>query len=253
MALEIALALTPFLLVSAAMLVYGLPMLIKARQVRDLRRRSAGRLVLTYDDGPGKTLTDALLAILDDAGARATFFLVGGTAEADPERARAVVDAGHETGCHSEAHLHAWRTPPWRSLADARQGFRSLSRWLGAGAMYRPPYGKVTLPTVVALARRGSRLAWWTHDSGDTHLHLPDPGRVVAQVEADGGGVVLLHDFEREVDRDERHAFVLEVTRRLLEMAERRGLRVVTMGDLWRPEGAAQAARGPAATMEAAS
>lgn len=237
----------------ALALVYGLPLLIKARQVRDLRRRSAGRLVLTFDDGPGRSLTDALLAMLDDAGATATFFFVGKTAEGDPQRAQRIIDAGHETGCHSAAHLHAWKTAPWRSLADAQAGFRALSRWLGEGAMYRPPYGKVTLPTVVALARRGARLAWWTHDSGDTHLHLPDPGRVVAQVEADGGGVVLLHDFEREADRDERHAFVLEATRRLLEMAERRGLRVVTMGDLWRREGAAQASRAAEATMEAAS
>ncbi|MFG0274869.1 MAG: polysaccharide deacetylase family protein [Phycisphaerales bacterium] len=249
--MELTLGITGLVIACAVAVVYALPLAIKGCQVRDLRRRSAGRLVLTYDDGPGRSLTDAVLEILDGAGARGTFFMVGETAEADPDRAQRIVDAGHEAGCHSMAHLHAWKTAPWRSLADARAGFRSLSRWLGDGAMYRPPYGKVTMPTVVALARRGSRFAWWTHDSGDTHLHLPDPGRVVEQVEADGGGVVLLHDFEREVDREERHAFVLEVTRRLLALAERRGLRIVTMGELWRPEGGEQQGSAAAAAMEA--
>lgn len=224
----------------AALSLYALPMAVKVMQVRALRKQCAraGALVLTYDDGPGTTLTDALLERLEHSGARATFFLIGATAERDPKQVDRLFAAGHEVACHSYDHLHPWKTAPWRSLTDMHRGYQALARWLQPGAMYRPPYGKIMLPTMVSLAWQGSRLAWWTHDSGDTHARLPEARHVVETVEADGGGVVLLHDFERKGEREARHAFVLETTNLLLELARRRNLRVVTMGELARGDNA---------------
>lgn len=46
----------------------------------------------------------ALLSLLHDLEIPATFFTTGEVAERYPERVRAVVDAGHELGCHGMTH-----------------------------------------------------------------------------------------------------------------------------------------------------
>lgn len=222
-------------LTAAALVVYGVPLLVRRRGQADLARRcrESGCVVLTYDDGPGPTLTGEVLAALEAFDARATFFLLGMRAEASPEMVDRVREGRHELGSHSQRHLHAWKVAPWRSLRDMREGCETLERWLGASAPFRPPYGKWTLPTMLACRRRGAPVAWWTIDSGDTHDRMPDPAQVAARVASDGGGVVLLHDFDRDPDdeREERHAFVVATTRAVLETARERDLRVVTMAE----------------------
>ena len=63
----------------------------------DLRRRAPG--------SPERRRADAeILAALADAGARATFFIQGRWAEAFPELARSIAEAGHLVGDHSFYH-----------------------------------------------------------------------------------------------------------------------------------------------------
>jgi hypothetical protein len=62
------------------------------------------------------------------------------------------------------------------------------------------------------------RTAWWTIDSGDTWERLPAVDEVIARVREQGGGVVLLHDFDRSGDRCR---YVLDLTSRLVELAQR--------------------------------
>ena len=58
--------------------------------------------------------TDALLALFDQLRARATFFVLGMAARAHPELLGAVVAAGHEIGCHGDAHLPVHTQTPAR-------------------------------------------------------------------------------------------------------------------------------------------
>ena len=62
-------------------------------------------IALTFDDGPHPYLTPEILEILDDYGAKATFFVVGSMARAYPSTLKAVSDAGHEIGNHTYTHL----------------------------------------------------------------------------------------------------------------------------------------------------
>jgi len=230
----------------------ALPLVVKLAEVRALRRRCrlTRTLVLTYDDGPGAELTPAILKLLAEADARATFFPTARSALANPELLSQVAAAGHEIGCHSAAHLHAWKVLPWRAMRDVRAGFRALTRWVEPDGLYRPPYGKINLPTWWAVRRQRAAFAWWTVDSGDTHATLPNPQAVVAAVRGDGGGVVLLHDFDRNPPtRAARHAHVLEVTAGLLRLARDTDLRVCTFGALRSPPAGAQ--RSPIAGAQA--
>ncbi|MFN8175453.1 MAG: polysaccharide deacetylase family protein [Solirubrobacteraceae bacterium] len=215
----------------AAGALYGGPALARAHAIAALREHCAARgaLALTYDDGPGDRLTGRVLDLLAQRGAVATFFALGARAAAGPELLDRVVAEGHELGCHSHDHLDAWRVAPWRAAADLERGYATLAPWLRADAPYRPPHGRPTLAVRAAARRRGARLAWWTLDSGDTFGSPPAPADVAARLEEAGGGVVLLHDFDRTgADAGARAEHVLETTRLALDAAERRRWTVET-------------------------
>jgi peptidoglycan/xylan/chitin deacetylase (PgdA/CDA1 family) len=199
-----------------------------------LKRRTRGRLVLTYDDGPGRRLESRLVDLLSEQQVRATFFLNAKRSLAYPERVDSLKAAGQEVACHALEHLNAWRTCPWRVVADIRRAYAILDRWMTTPSLHRPPYGRVTMSTWLSLRRQNIRLAFWTHDSGDTFARLPDPARVVAGVSRSSGGVVLMHSFDRTgSDGEQREEYVIDVTNRLLKLARDRGLRVCCFSELF--------------------
>lgn len=61
-------------------------------------------VVLTFDDGPGRDTTPAVLAALKAACVHATFFLIGRNAMAHPQLARLEELEGHTVGHHSQTH-----------------------------------------------------------------------------------------------------------------------------------------------------
>ena len=63
-------------------------------------------IYLTYDDGPTYTETVRLLDVLYTYGVKATFFVTGEAVEKYPASARAIVERGHQIGCHSVTHIY---------------------------------------------------------------------------------------------------------------------------------------------------
>ncbi|MDX6649370.1 MAG: peptidoglycan-N-acetylglucosamine deacetylase, partial [Solirubrobacteraceae bacterium] len=59
-----------------------------------------GTVAVTFDDGPHPEGTPAVLEVLDRAGARATFFMVGEQVERYPALAAEVAAAGHGIALH---------------------------------------------------------------------------------------------------------------------------------------------------------
>ena len=221
------LAAGPLMAAGAYFLPHGLVPL--ERRALASRCRRARALVLSYDDGPGSELTPQLLDLLSSHTARATFFLLGARAEEHPAVVDRLVAGGHEIGCHGYAHLHAWRSGPGRLASNIERGYRALQRWPRERRLFRPPYGKTCLATRLAVRRREGRLGWWTIDSGDTAAALPDPASVVEKMTRQGGGVVLLHDFDRSPTRAR---FVLSLTDQLLRSAREQALTVCPLGEL---------------------
>ncbi len=212
-----------------AAVCYGVPLAIRAAQVKRWNARGAGVLALTYDDGPDPTTTRAVLDLLDREQAPATFYLVGFRADQDPEVCDEIVSRGHELGTHTHRHKNAWRIGPLAEYKDAHRAYDSLSRWVDADAPYRPPFGKASLPTWLSMRLRGRPVDWWTIPAEDTKDRFPDPAEFAQRVVDSGGPVVLMHCHHQE---PHRRAFVLSLTSALIEAARSRGIRLVTMSDL---------------------
>ncbi len=114
-------------------------------------------------------------------------------------------------------------------MRDVRRGFAAHARWLQEPPAFRPPHGKLNVFTWLEALRRRARFGWWSHDSGDSWSELPEASGVVESVRLAGGGVVLMHDFDRS---EERERYVVDVTCALIDMARDEGIAVVTMAQL---------------------
>ena len=58
-------------------------------------------IAFTYDDGPNDRSTEPLLALLDEFGVKASFFMIGRFVQARPDLARKVFEAGHVVANHT--------------------------------------------------------------------------------------------------------------------------------------------------------
>jgi peptidoglycan/xylan/chitin deacetylase (PgdA/CDA1 family) len=112
-----------------------------------------GELALTFDDGPNAMWTSRLLDILAKHEARATFFLLGGRAAAQPDLVRRIAAAGHTIGNHSWSHPNLARTRASRVREELRLTSETLQQIIGAPVkFFRPPFG-ARRPVVFRIAR----------------------------------------------------------------------------------------------------
>jgi polysaccharide deacetylase family protein (PEP-CTERM system associated) len=75
--------------------------------------------------------THRLLDMLDEAGVRATFFVVGNVAETHPELVREVVGRGHEIGSHTHSHELIFHMEPAAFKADMERSLARLQELTG--------------------------------------------------------------------------------------------------------------------------
>jgi peptidoglycan/xylan/chitin deacetylase (PgdA/CDA1 family) len=154
------------------------------------------RVALTFDDGPEPRDTPAILDILEEAGAFATFFFVGNKARRHPDLVRRVVGRGHELGNHSDTH------PWWFSLAgpariqsEIQQAGRTLERLGGRDVLYfRPPMGHNNIFLGRALGAAGLEKVLWSCRPFDTLRRSPEKIRRSVLASAAPGGILLLHE-----------------------------------------------------------
>lgn len=155
-----------------------------------------GEVALTFDDGPDVEVTLRVLDLLDEAGARATFFCVGSRARAHPQLVREIAARGHAVENHSFRHSAAFGFyGVGRLVRDIGDAQRAITDIVGiAPKFFRAPFGIRTPLTEPALARLGLHCVAWNIRSFDTIDS--DAARVASRVvrRLVPGAIVLLHD-----------------------------------------------------------
>jgi peptidoglycan/xylan/chitin deacetylase (PgdA/CDA1 family) len=115
--------------------------------------RRPGEIALTFDDGPNPEWTPRLLEILARHEVRATFFMLGKFAEAQPELVRRVAAEGHLIGNHSWSHPKLSRCPAKRIEEELKRTKETLEQIIGSKVrFFRPPFG-ARRPAVFRIAR----------------------------------------------------------------------------------------------------
>ena len=162
--------------------------------------RDTRQIALTLDDSPHPLTTPLLLASLDHAGVKATFFSVGENLKLYPELAHRIVTEGHALGNHSQPHHNLTTVNPRDFPQHIDAGFAtidSVEKAAGSDAhttLFRPPGGGLDRAEMSYLYNRGYTLAWWSNNVGD--WTCPPAWKIADGVKASmrPGDVLLLHD-----------------------------------------------------------
>ena len=187
-------------------------------------RRRAGRVALTFDDGP-TALTESYLELLARFNARATFFVIGELCAQRPDLVTKIANAGHELAGHGYTHRR-FPTLSGRELEkELRLTAALLPRSAERHSLVRPPHGAVSPWSMLACARAGFTTALWSYDSGDWRTKRADEVFAAFDDEeaSKPGAIVLLHEGQ---------TWTMEALPLILGKFGKAGHDLVTVGEL---------------------
>jgi peptidoglycan/xylan/chitin deacetylase (PgdA/CDA1 family) len=156
---------------------------------------SVKAVALTFDDGPSPTYTPAILDLLKEYGAKATFFVIGREIMRYPRIVRQELQAGMEVGNHGMHHVALKGLDPTAIAADVLPVERAITAISGnRPTLYRLPKGVGDARALRTLSDMGYAVVYW---SVDAHDYLPrTAGAIASQVlrEVRPGSIVIFHD-----------------------------------------------------------
>ena len=159
---------------------------------------SGGKVIaLTFDDGPGP-YTAQLLDILDQHGAKATFFLIGSKVSGQANVVRSIHARGHQLGNHSWSHPELPKLPVDQIAGEIDRTNNAIKQATGVTpAILRPPYGAVNGVVLEQLRLRGMSSILWSVDTRDWADRNSDIVCSRAVAGARPGAVILMHDIHQ--------------------------------------------------------
>jgi peptidoglycan/xylan/chitin deacetylase (PgdA/CDA1 family) len=160
-------------------------------------------IVLTFDDGPLPETTPKVLEALKRECVRATFFLIGRNAEANPSLARRILAEGHTVGHHTYSHPLLNKLPIASAEADINRGIEEddyavygQRRDQPATPFFRFP-GFASNERLLDLVNKRGMVVFgadvWASDWNE--MSPPTEEKLILdRIEKTGGGIVLFHD-----------------------------------------------------------
>lgn len=145
-------------------------------------------IYLTFDDGPDPDATPEILNILKAFHVKSTFFCTGKNVRSYQDIYNLIRDQGHEVGNQTYHHLNGWKCSAGAYLEDVR-----LCREVVDSNLFRPPYGRITLPQFILL-RKEYRIILWSLLSADFDRKIT-PEQCLNNLERiDTGEIIVFHD-----------------------------------------------------------
>ncbi len=177
------------------------------------------RIALTFDDGPNPATTPDVIATLRRQQVPATFFINGVRVKGEAEKAiltDVLADPEFMVANHTWSHVNMAEQSADEVNRQIDRTAAILTELSAPQKFFRFPFGSSSCATAQNVRDRGMTIVGWHVDSADwcfaagggvckasTFRYVPDAfrqdmkGYVLAQVRANGGGVVLFHDIHR--------------------------------------------------------
>jgi len=154
-------------------------------------------IALTFDDGPGP-YTAHLLDVLDQYGAKATFFLIGSKVSSQANVVRSIHARGHQLGNHSWSHPELPKLPINQIAGEIDRTNDAIKQATGVTpAILRPPYGAVNGVVLEQLRARDMSSILWSVDTRDWADRNSDIVCSRAVAGARPGAIILMHDIHQ--------------------------------------------------------
>jgi peptidoglycan/xylan/chitin deacetylase (PgdA/CDA1 family) len=189
--------------------------------------KSRPTVYLTFDDGPNPAATPALLDVLHETEASATFFLIDAHLnDATAPIVRRMFDEGHAVALHADSAALVFKTPAQLSaqlMANADRiealGGRRPCR------LFRPHSGWRSGSMYEGLVRIDHRLVGWSWGLWDWNwFRRPEAGKLAARLakRTSRGDIVVIHDGHHLNPAADRR-YAVEATRDLIPALRQRG------------------------------
>lgn len=164
--------------------------------------RNDNKVAVTFDVAWENSNTDELIEILDEYGAKATFFITGDWCDRCAEDVKKFADAGHEIENHSDKHPHVEGINVNDLINDTRECSRKIEMITGRKpTYYRAPYGEYDDSLLTTLDGMGLKTIQWDVDSVD--WNKPTAEQITKKVldNTKSGSILLFHnDLQNTTD-----------------------------------------------------
>lgn len=181
-------------------------------------------VALTFDDGPRASVTDRILQYLQEAGGRATFFMIGNRVAANEKSVNQMVAQGCQVANHTFDHQYISKL----DLAEMQQQIGGTSQAIldACGILptaVRPPGGKINEESLAVLETMGLPVVMWSIDTRDwQHRDARQTVEIVLS-EVKDGDIVLMHDI---------YPSTADAAAVLIPALTERGYQLVTVSEL---------------------
>lgn len=180
-------------------------------------------VALTFDDGPSKKYTSAILDALKEHQASATFFVLGSRASDFPDLLQRMVLEGNEIGNHTFSHKQLTTLSKENieeEISATQESIHNVTNHYPK--VIRPPYGSKN--ETVEQCAQGKKIVTWSLDTEDWKSRNSET--VVNKVlkEVKDGDIILMHDL---------YASTAEAAIILIPKLQDLGYQLVTVSELY--------------------
>ena len=157
----------------------------------------APKVAISFDAAWGNEDTADLLAILDKYQVKTTFFMTGGWVESYPDDVKAIAEAGHDLGNHSENHKQMSQLGMAECKEKIQKVHDKVKELTGKDMiLFRPPYGDYNDTLIDAANELGYHVIQWDVDSLDWKDYGADAivSKVLDHEHLGNGTIVLMHN-----------------------------------------------------------
>ena len=200
------------------------------------------KIALTFDDGPATANTNAILDLLEQYNAKATFFVCGERLTASTKTTlQRTIALGCEIGNHTVSHKYLTEISEAEILKEIRETNEKIAQYSETDykcIFYRPPGGFINRSVMDTLYNDGLRMysIMWSSDSLDWQYQSRyKKGEITRDEAVQGafdtivkettdGTVILMHDI---------HGITVDVLKLVLEKYTAEGYEFVTVSELF--------------------
>ena len=155
------------------------------------------KISISFDAAWGNEDTHQILDILAKHNVHATFFMTGGWVETYPEDVKAIYEAGHDLGNHSENHKNMSQLSDEEIKEELMTVHDRVKELTGYEmTLFRPPYGDYDNEVILGARACGYYPIQWSIDSLDWKDYGTDDiiSRVCDNDQLTGGAIILCHN-----------------------------------------------------------
>lgn len=184
------------------------------------------KIALSFDAAWGNEDTQKILDILKKKKVHVTFFMTGGWIEKYPEDVKAINEAGHELGNHSENHKQMSKLSMEECKEEIMKPHEKVKELTGIDMkVFRPPYGDYNDTLIDAVSECNYSAIQWDVDSLDWKDYGVESilATVLEHKHLGNGSIILCHNGAK---------YTADALEQLIDGLQEKGFELVKMSDL---------------------